>query len=130
MNILPNEEKHSKRWLNHLSRAVLLGLCLLSPNYIFTYLTCPVQRPMWSFTTLLMGGHPLPFDPTFSSCVLWEVSLTLRMINTWSLYLLSQQHSAPPCSHHYLCLGVSVYRRQIQLLSLGPIHFLPHEKKQ
>lgn len=40
MNILPNEEKHSKRWLNHLSRAVLLGLCLLSPNYIFTYLTC------------------------------------------------------------------------------------------
>ena len=40
MSILPNEEEHSKKWLNHLSRAVLLGLCLLLPNYLFTYLTC------------------------------------------------------------------------------------------
>ena len=40
VSILPNEEEHSKKWLNHLSRAVLLGLCLLLPNYLFTYLTC------------------------------------------------------------------------------------------
>lgn len=58
-----------------------------------------------------------PFDPTFSSCVLWEVSLTLRMINTWFLYLLSQQHSAPPCSIIIFVLEYLSIRRQIQLLS-------------
>ena len=59
-----------------------------------------------------------------SLCVVWEVSLTSRMRNMWSLYLLSKQDSAPPSSFHYLYPGVSVHRGQISAAQPGA-HLFP-----
>ena len=61
------------------------------------------------------GVAPPPFlalEEPFCACVVRKVSLTSRMRYMWSLYLLSGQDSAPLCSSYYLCLGVSVHRRQ------------------
>ena len=76
--------------------------------------------------------HILPsLSPLFCACVIWEVSLTSRMRNMWSLYLLSKQDSAPPCSCHYLYLGVSEHRWEVQAAQIrahpSPVSNLPWE---
>lgn len=56
-----------------------------------------------SWHHLLWGGAPL-FWP-FCSCVVRKISLTSRMRNMWSLYLLSRQGSFLSCSCYYLHPG-------------------------
>ena len=70
---------------------------------------------------MLWGSAPslLTIKKTFCTCVVREVSLTSRMRNTWSLYLLSKQDSAPLCPCHYLYFGVSVHRGQIPATQPG-----------
>ena len=68
-------------------------------------------------TEHIMVRCPLPSltpEETFHSCVVWEVSLTSRMRNMWSLYFLSEHDSASPCSCHYLNFGVSVHKEKVQ----------------
>ena len=76
-------------------------------------------------TSSTMGWCLLSFWP-FSSCVVRNISLTSRMRNMWSLYLLSRQGSAPllflllSSSWEYLSTG-----DKLQLLSLEPTYLLP-----
>ena len=72
---------------------------------------------LWSGAPSLLWSTEEPF----CTCVVREASLTLRMRNMWSLYLLSKfkQDSAPPCSCHYLYLEVSVHRGQISAVQPG-----------
>ena len=65
--------------------------------------------------------HSLTPEEPFCTCVIWEVSLTSRMRNMWSPYLLPGLESAPPCSCHYLYLEVSVHRGQIPAAQPGPL---------
>ena len=80
------------------------------------------HRGLWEgWHYLKWGGIPSLFDfqgPFLHMCS-WEASLTSRMRNMWSLYLLSGKDSAPPCSCHYLYLGVSVHRGQIPTAQPG-----------
>ena len=80
-----------------------------------------VQRPMGRLTPPIMGWHPPPLAPkeTFCACRAREVSLTSRMSHMWSLYLLSKQDSAPPCSCSYLYLRVFVHRGRIPAIQPG-----------
>ena len=48
----------------------------------------------------------LNFNEPFCVCVVWKISLTLRMRNMQSLYLLSKQE-VPPCSSLLLLLCLS-----------------------
>ena len=80
------------------------------------------HRGLWGGWHTYYGMVPPPFltpEEPFCACVVREASLTSRMRNTWSLYLLSKQDSAPPCSCHYLYLGVSVHRGQIPAAQPG-----------
>ena len=66
--------------------------------------------------------QPLPSlssEQPLGTCIVSRVSLTWRMRNAWSLYLLSKQDSIPPGFCPYPNLGVSTGPR-FQLLSLGP----------
>ena len=54
--------------------------------------------------------------------------MTPRMRNMWSLYLLSGEDSAPPCSYHYFYLGVSVHKGQIPAAQPGA-HLSPASKQ-
>lgn len=73
-------------------------------------------RVSGKLTGSIMVGCPLPSltpEEPFCTCVVWEVSLTLRRRNVWSLHLLAKQDSAPPCSCHNFFLEVFVQRGQI-----------------
>ena len=79
-------------------------------------------RVSGKLTGCTMVWHPLPSltpEESFCTCVVPEVSLTSRMRNMWSLYLLSKQDAAPPCSCHNLYLEVSVHRGQIPVAQPG-----------
>ena len=68
------------------------------------------------------GLAPLPSltpEQPFCAYVFWDVSLTSRMRNMCSLYLLSKQDSAPSCSFHNLYLKVYVHRGQIPVSQPG-----------
>ena len=61
--------------------------------------------------------HPsLTPEESFCACVVRKDSLTSRMRNTWSLYLLSKEDSAPPCSCHNFYLEVSVHGGQVSVV--------------
>ena len=68
---------------------------------------------------LLWVGPTQSPEEIFCTFVVGEVSLTSRMRNMWSLYLLSKQDSVPPCSCHYLCLGISVHGEQVPAATSG-----------
>lgn len=73
-------------------------------------------RVSGKFTGPIMVWCPLPSltpEEIFWACVFQDVSLKTRMRSMWSLYLLSKQDTAPPCSCHKLYLEVSVRREQI-----------------
>ena len=80
------------------------------------------QRDHFRTWWVILGGSglrngwvpSLTPEETFHSCVVWEVSLTSRMRNMWSLYFLSEHDSASPCSCHYLNFGVSVHKEKVQ----------------
>ena len=106
----------------------IILLCLpLSPYvarlrallYVPTHLLAKVDssvRASRKLTHCIMVWDPLlsliPEEP-FCTCVVPEFSLTSRMRNMWSLYLLSKQDSAPPCSCHNLYPEASVHRGHI-----------------
>ena len=59
------------------------------------------HRGFWDVTKHVIIWCPLPSltpEEPFCTCVIWKVSLTSRMRNVWSLYLLSKQDSASPSS--------------------------------
>ena len=75
-----------------------------------------------------MVWQPLPSlssEQPLGTGIVRRVSLTWRMRNACSLYLLSKQDSIPPGSCPYPNLGMSTGPR-FQLLSLGPFYLLPH----
>ena len=79
-------------------------------------------RVSGKLTGYTMVWHPLPsltLEEHFYVCLVWEISLASRMRNTWSLYFLFKQDSAPPCSWHNLYLEVSVHRRQVPVAHPG-----------
>ena len=84
------------------------------------------RRPMGRLTSPAMGWCPPPFltpEEPFCACVVGKVSLTSRMRNMWSLYLLSGQNSAPLCPCHYCYLKVSTGGK-VQLFTLFLLSFL------
>ena len=109
------------------------GLCLFLANYFISFplISCPRVLPDMYMCLLLPRWIPAqhsmrrlippvirqscPFltPEIFCTFVVGQISLTSRMTNMWSLYLLSKQNSVPPCSRHYLYLVVSVHREQV-----------------
>ena len=91
-------------------------MCIFLPTWI------PVEKPWGGWCHLLWGGtlrisenSPKEF---FCIYVVRELSLSSRLRNMWSLYLLSMQDSAPPCSCHSLP-WVSVHKGQIPAAQPG-----------
>ena len=70
-----------------------------------------------------MGWRPPPPflapEEPFWACVVGKFSLTSRMRNMWSLYLLSRQDSASLSPCHYLYLRESVHRGQTSAAQPG-----------
>ena len=90
------------------------------------------SKGFWKIDQTYYGLAPPPFSDLWGAflctCVVWEVSLTSRRRNVWSLYLSSKQDSAPPCSCHYLYLGVSAWGPSISCLRCT--FFSIHKKKK
>ena len=90
------------------------GLPLCAQTYLLAKKDCWASVS-GELTEHIMVWYPLPSltpEETFHSCVVWEVSLTSRMRNMWSLYLLSECDSAS-CSCHYLNFGVSGHKEKV-----------------
>ena len=132
-----------KRRLNHLYRAGLLSLCLPLANYLVVVVfshTWPALGPsqhewatffqdgfqprgLWEAWHHLLWGGTLSFltpKEAFCTYVVGQISLTSRMRNMCSLYILSGQDSAPLCPCHYCYLKVSTGDK-VQLFYLVPV---------
>ena len=72
----------------------------------------------------------LAFRDLFCAHVHRKGSLTLKMRNMWSLYLLPGQDSVPLCSCHYLHLRGSVHRGQISAAWSGAHLFPPRRRSR
>ena len=80
------------------------------------------RRSLWEgWHHLLWGAVSSLFDPrgALLCIVVRKVSLTSRMRNMWSLYLLSEWDSAALCLCYYLFLEVSVHRGQTSAAQPG-----------
>ena len=67
----------------------------------------------------LVSPTPASLTPKEPFCTYVVLEVSLRMRNMWSLYLLSKQDTAPPCSCHNLYLEVSVHRGQLSVAQSG-----------
>ena len=82
-------------------------MCISQPRWIL------VKRPMCRLISPAIGCCSSLFDPQESlcACVVKKVSLTSRIRNTWSYYVLPGQGSAPPYHCHYCYLQVFTGRQ-------------------
>ena len=115
-------ESRPRGSLSHLYGAFLLGflwpmilICLVQSPYLVISQDPPMcaraslshdgfyRRGLWVVASLTMGWRPLPFwSPR--TLLVRKVFLTSRMINMWSLYLLSGQGPASSLS----CLAILI----------------------
>ena len=133
-------EEHPREVIMLLYRVFPPGLCLFLANYFisFPHMTCPrvlldmlmcLLLPRWIpaqssmrmlIPPVIRWSHPfLTPEEIFCTFVVGQISSTSRMRNMWSLYLLSKQDSVPPCSRHYLYLGVSVHGEHVPAATSG-----------